>query len=656
MIRAGKSDEVLLEYSVDVPEGEPPHTKVAGEPPPDRAEPPGTVNAAALLLAFGLPAFISALAYLPFCRSLGFYADDWFQNLQAHTNTLWFHVQTGRPGQSILLSLGYKILGDHILWWQLCAFGLSLASSLAALWLLRVIWPDRPSSTTCIAVLFAVFPGFSSHPVTLMYVHWYGGMTLAFLSIGIGLDGLDATSTGKKMLPTVLAVGLGLASWLCIEQFVALEAARIYLMWRRSAPGERARTRLTKLCRNALPYALAAAGYLIWRVAVLSPPRPTTNTGRILSYYRTHPGEEARRLLDRIIHACIDSVAAWAISPYQALNFEPTSLRALLTALALGLTAAAAFLVYSRQVSTKEGCRPVAGVLPLGVLFTIPLLTIPVLARFQIGLLSFGDRFFLGCALGSSMILFGVVSALSRPRYLTGLLSMVVLFSVTTQVLLGNAYRAHWQRYREAWWQLSWRAPQLQPGTLVLVDDRSFFLPSEREIWEEDIWGPVNQIYGAWRPQVDFAGQQFTLATAKALDRPESYPAPVDETFYSFKADVRRNIIITIPQKASCLHAIDGAAAELPADSSLTASQARYSQIERIVTNAPAHRPPADIFGAEPEHGWCYYFERADLARQKKDWDEVIRLMAEAGQRNLRPQDPTEWLPLAEAHRVRGEQ
>ena len=28
----------------------------------------------------------------------------------------------------------------------------------------------------------------------------------------------------------------------------------------------------------------------------------------------------------------------------------------------------------------------------------------------------------------------------------------------------------------------------------------------------------------------------------------------------------------------------------------------------------------------EPSHGWCYYFERADLARQMGDWEKVAEL------------------------------
>ena len=35
---------------------------------------------------------------------------------------------------------------------------------------------------------------------------------------------------------------------------------------------------------------------------------------------------------------------------------------------------------------------------------------------------------------------------------------------------------------------------------------------------------------------------------------------------------------------------------------------------------------PESLFAPEPQHGWCYYFEKADLARQFGNWQEVVRL------------------------------
>ena len=59
--------------------------------------------------------------------------------------------------------------------------------------------------------------------------------------------------------------------------------------------------------------------------------------------------------------------------------------------------------------------------------------------------------------------------------------------------------------------------------------------------------------------------------------------------------------------------------------------------------------PPESIFGKEPEHSWCYYFEKAELASQYNEWEEVIRLYQVAAQDGYKPLDMNEFLPLLDA-------
>jgi hypothetical protein len=59
-------------------------------------------------------------------------------------------------------------------------------------------------------------------------------------------------------------------------------------------------------------------------------------------------------------------------------------------------------------------------------------------------------------------------------------------------------------------------------------------------------------------------------------------------------------------------------------------------------------------FIPESEHQWCYYYTKAELARQKKDWPEVLRLMDEANTLGYQPADLFEWLPYIEAQALTG--
>ncbi|NJN44029.1 MAG: hypothetical protein HC806_04415 [Anaerolineae bacterium] len=77
---------------------------------------------------------------------------------------------------------------------------------------------------------------------------------------------------------------------------------------------------------------------------------------------------------------------------------------------------------------------------------------------------------------------------------------------------------------------------------------------------------------------------------------------------------------------------------------------AQYSKIERIIPDRPSVLPPQTIFGEEPEHTWCYYYQKASLARQLQDWDEVVRLGDIASQEGLKPFDRSEQIPFLEGY------
>jgi len=76
---------------------------------------------------------------------------------------------------------------------------------------------------------------------------------------------------------------------------------------------------------------------------------------------------------------------------------------------------------------------------------------------------------------------------------------------------------------------------------------------------------------------------------------------------------------------------------------------APYSETEHILTNESFHIPPAIPFGVEPAHNWCFYYQKAALARQMGDWDEVTRLGDEARSLGLSAGDPIEWMPFLQA-------
>jgi hypothetical protein len=69
---------------------------------------------------------------------------------------------------------------------------------------------------------------------------------------------------------------------------------------------------------------------------------------------------------------------------------------------------------------------------------------------------------------------------------------------------------------------------------------------------------------------------------------------------------------------------------------------------EQILSSATAVMP--DIYGPEPAHAWCYYFQKADLARQLGDWEEVAELGDYAFQLDDHPNNPVERFVFVEGY------
>jgi hypothetical protein len=109
-------------------------------------------------------------------------------------------------------------------------------------------------------------------------------------------------------------------------------------------------------------------------------------------------------------------------------------------------------------------------------------------------------------------------------------------------------------------------------------------------------------------------------------------------------------LVLAIPAPDACLRVLDGAVKEADATGlPLAAGLAAISKPERILSTAEGLTPPETIFGPEPEHNWCYYYQRAGLAMQNQDWQAVRDLYRQTQQLNLQPHDPLEWQPFYQA-------
>ena len=202
---------------------------------------------------------------------------------------------------------------------------------------------------------------------------------------------------------------------------------------------------------------------------------------------------------------------------------------------------------------------------------------------------------------------------------------------------------------------MAWRMPALEVGTVILTHE----LPLRYET-DMGLTAPLNWIYAP-----DYPGGELPYAllyTRTRLDR-VSLPALEPEQPISFEyrtvkftGSTSQAVTIIVPPNA-CLHVLDSTYA----GGETYERQPRFlrdaiplSDPSLIITDAKLPEMSAPLFGKEPEHTWCYYYEKAELARQVGDWQTVTQLGDEARRQGFVPGDALEWLPFIEGYVVTG--
>jgi hypothetical protein len=115
-------------------------------------------------------------------------------------------------------------------------------------------------------------------------------------------------------------------------------------------------------------------------------------------------------------------------------------------------------------------------------------------------------------------------------------------------------------------------------------------------------------------------------------------------------------LVITQPTEDSCVHVIDSRwPRQNPADGYSILLVGSHSKVDRILPNATPPKPAESIFGPEPAHLWCFYYQKAELALQNDNWQQIIALGNEVWKHDFHPQDAIEWMPFLQAYSFTGD-
>ena len=262
------------------------------------------------------------------------------------------------------------------------------------------------------------------------------------------------------------------------------------------------------------------------------------------------------------------------------------------------------------------------------------------------------NRFTLPFMLGASLLFGGLLSLLPA-RMRLGLVVGFVALAAGRQALWADAFRRDWTTQKALFWQMYWRAPGIMPDTILLLNEGGLQFYADNSLT-----GAVNWIYD---PHNRSAAMDYVLfyptsrlnGTLDGLN--PNQPITYDFISERFNGNTSQALAFYY-QPPGCLRLLDPVLDPdnhlIAADTDMRAA-ARLSSSRWIETETTARMPA--IYGPEPSHGWCYYFERADLAAQMKDWKRVTQLGDVAFQLDDYPNDPIERFVFIEGYARAGD-
>jgi hypothetical protein len=591
---------------------------------------------AAGILAFGLQ--------IP---SLGFYQDDWHfirYGTAGARGMFEFLIVDGRPSATWVYAIAYPLIGFAPIRWQIVSLALRLTTAFLFWLVLNKLWRGHTRTNLAATFFFLLYPAFTLQAQAVVYAeHWTAYALLMFSLWSM----IGASENPKRYLfSSTFAILATTLSLFTVEYFVGLEVLRpliLFLTISKITPEATIQTRLKRALTMWMPYAVILILFLYWRSAIIGAMRfdlsESFSIQTIISMSQ-HIGADSALIL----------IAAWfrLIDPFA---LELDRLRNIIV-VAVSIISGLITFQYTRSVLGAEDRSPRWNTFLLGGIIAFLLGLLPAYAvNFVIHqkLEPWNARFALAAMPGAALILayaFDCIFTSARVRQ--------VMFAILIGLLIGwgnrtaYVFRDAWEKQTLFYEQMIWRAPSLERGTAIITNEEILSL-----MGDYPTAFAINTIYesSSMRPEPYwfFAMSENLGADMDALTSGQT----LDVTRYAstFKGNTRNSLIIHfLPENNQCLWTLrpeDASYRLLPA---ALQEAAQVSNIELIGNEPQNNFTLYKTIVPENKNAWCYFYQRADLARQFGEWKQITELWKQAEQGGFTPPGHGfEYIPFIQA-------
>jgi hypothetical protein len=602
-----------------------------------------------LLLTFGL-----------FTPWLGFYFDDWPVITNLHLRdlgTFWDFHRSDRPVAAWTYIAAGPIAGTRPIAWQFFSIIARWATVLGSWWLLRGLWPAHKREAAWMALLFSIFPAFDQQAISVAYSqHW---MIFALFCVSMG-SMLQAERDKRRFwLWTTLSASTMLAHIFSMEYFSGLELLRpLFLIVVAAETHKEWTPRLIYSIKRWLPYSMILGIFVFWRLVIYPQSRGDPNNPRILFDLFNQPVSALLTLAQYAVQDFLNiMVGSWykTLDPSAYVLNDRIVVISLVSAMVVGVLT---FLILrgfypETKTSDADASRPawIRQAIIIGIIGVL-LGVFPVwLTGRQTTLGLYGSRFSLASMLGASIFTIAALEWIT-PRRLTRilLLSLLISIAVGYHIRRVEIFNRSWVKQQRFYWQLFWRIPELKSGASIAADGELFLY-----VGRYSTALALNLLYPEDLPYPNI-GHYFYELPERIERRAEALAAgePIDWKFrnFLFKGSTRDIVLVYYePELGNCLWVLEPGDVDNPELPLLTAQGLPVSNLNVILPDPePQNGVPAQIFGAEPEHNWCYFFQKADLARQFGNWQDVVDFGSQAESLGHTPNNQQEWIPFIEGY------
>jgi hypothetical protein len=519
------------------------------------------------------------------------------------------------------------------------------------------------------AALFLSYPGYLWWVAGIEYQPMIASACLQVFSIAMTLKAIQAPHWQYRWTWMAGGILTGWGALALVDYAIGMEIFRILaisLLVSRSMHGTNWRGKLRQIFRSSLLPLVIPFVFLVWKVFLFEGDRKATDIRLQLFTFLRSPVDAILLWVVHLFQSVLNvAILAWGVPLYQYFYGLPQADR--LSSLLVALLVIAVFvfsvsMLRFSTVSAEKEMQSTAEASPwqreaiwLGLAGVVSGVLPVVLANRYVAFQAF-SHYALPASLAAAVFLVGWIFSLDSQRARIILASFLIGVSALTHRAVSIVAVHEQAEIRDFWWQVYWRIPSIQAGTTLAVDYASIKYGEDADI----VWGPANfMYYPEQNPGTDLVKYKLA-ATPLTQDgilkvvmgdvrATQSYRS--HSTFINF----RRVLVISQPFEGSCVHVSDERWPEISLyDSAQTIAMAPHSKIENVQVEETAPPPLLFAFGSEPAHGWCYYYQKASLARQQGDWETLSTLGAEADSAGYSPEDLIEWMPYLQAYAYLG--